>query len=464
MYRTMRLIRRFEETVVELVNRNEIGGVTHEYVGQEAVAAGTCSVLRSDDVITSTHRGHGHVIAKGGSVARMMAELLGRQEGMNTGHGGSMHMADVELGVFGANGIVAAGVPIAAGAALAWKYRGARPRCVRILRRRRRQSGRALRDAEPGRPLAAPTHLRLREQRLRRDGPGSRRNRRTQHRRSSGGVRPARAQRRRHGLPGGARHSRGSRRPRTSRRRAHLHRVLDLSLLRPSHRRARHVSSATGPTRRSRSGGRAIRSSASAAHCSRREPRPRTTSRPSTARSKRCSPTPSSSPEPELCRIPRPRSTACTRPGSCRSSGGLRDANQVHPGGQPSAPQVDGGRRLVRLHGRGRADGDPRRRPRAPRAFRRQPRPRLPDLRVRVHRSGDRSSDGRPPADRRVSDHRPPLHRLRPVGGPGPEAHVHDGRTDVDPRYLPHGRFGLAARASPDSTPTTRTPSSSTQG
>jgi pyruvate dehydrogenase E1 component alpha subunit len=124
MYRTMRLIRRFEETVVDLVNANEIGGVTHEYVGEEAVAAGTCSVLRRDDVITSTHRGHGHVIAKGGSVARMMAELLGRQEGMNGGRGGSMHMADVELGVFGANGIVAAGVPIAAGAALAWKYRG----------------------------------------------------------------------------------------------------------------------------------------------------------------------------------------------------------------------------------------------------------------------------------------------------------------------------------------------------
>ncbi len=123
MYRTMRLIRRFEETVVGLVNSNEISGVVHEYVGQEAVAVGICSALEVDDVITSTHRGHGHVIAKGGSVPRMMAELLGREEGTNRGRGGSMHIADVEIGIYGANGIVAAGAPIAAGAALAARYR-----------------------------------------------------------------------------------------------------------------------------------------------------------------------------------------------------------------------------------------------------------------------------------------------------------------------------------------------------
>ncbi len=124
MYRAMRLIRRFEECVVELVNNDEITGVTHECVGQEAVAVGTCSALGPDDVITSTHRGHGHVIAKGGSVARMIAELLGRENGMNRGRGGSMHIADVGIGIFGANGIVAAGAPIAAGAALAFRYRG----------------------------------------------------------------------------------------------------------------------------------------------------------------------------------------------------------------------------------------------------------------------------------------------------------------------------------------------------
>jgi len=118
-YRTIRTIRRFEERVVTLVNENEIAGVTHEYIGQEAVATGVCAALRADDVVTSTHRGHGHLIAKGGDVGRMMAELLGRTTGLNGARGGSMHMADLSLGIYGANGIVAAGVPIAAGAAWA---------------------------------------------------------------------------------------------------------------------------------------------------------------------------------------------------------------------------------------------------------------------------------------------------------------------------------------------------------
>jgi len=86
----MRLIRRFEERVVELVNSNEIAGTTHEYVGQEAVAVGVCTSLRVDDVITSTHRGHGHVLAKGAEPRRMMAELMGRQTGTNHGRGGSL--------------------------------------------------------------------------------------------------------------------------------------------------------------------------------------------------------------------------------------------------------------------------------------------------------------------------------------------------------------------------------------
>ena len=119
LHRTMLLIRRFEERIVDLVNANEIAGVTHEYVGQEAVAVGVCAALRPDDVITSTHRGHGHVIAKGADVSRMMAELLGRVGGLNKGRGGSMHIADLGLGIYGANGIVAAGAPFAAGAALA---------------------------------------------------------------------------------------------------------------------------------------------------------------------------------------------------------------------------------------------------------------------------------------------------------------------------------------------------------
>jgi TPP-dependent pyruvate/acetoin dehydrogenase alpha subunit len=125
LYRTMRLIRRFEERVVELVNANEIAGVTHEYVGEEAVAAGVCAALRPDDPITSTHRGHGHVIAKGADVGRMMAELLGRSTGLNRGRGGSMHIADFSLGILGANGIVGAGSPFAAGAAWAARQAGA---------------------------------------------------------------------------------------------------------------------------------------------------------------------------------------------------------------------------------------------------------------------------------------------------------------------------------------------------
>lgn len=124
LYQTMRLIRRFEERVVELVNSDEIAGVTHEYIGQEAVATGVCAALRSDDVITSTHRGHGHLIAKGGDPARMMAELMGKTTGYNRGRGGSMHIADVSLGIYGANGIVGGGVPFAAGAAWAARHSG----------------------------------------------------------------------------------------------------------------------------------------------------------------------------------------------------------------------------------------------------------------------------------------------------------------------------------------------------
>ncbi len=120
-YRRMRLIRRFEERVIQLVNANEIAGTTHEYIGEEAIAVGVCSMLDQTDVITSTHRGHGHIIAKGGDVKRMMAELFGRSTGYNRGKGGSMHIADLALGIYGANGIVAAGVPIAAGAAWASK-------------------------------------------------------------------------------------------------------------------------------------------------------------------------------------------------------------------------------------------------------------------------------------------------------------------------------------------------------
>jgi TPP-dependent pyruvate/acetoin dehydrogenase alpha subunit len=113
----MRLIRQFEELVVQLVNSNEIAGVTHEYIGQEAVAVGMCQALAERDVLTSTHRGHGHLLARGAAPEGMLAELLGRETGLNRGHGGSMHIADVSLGIYGANGMVGGGVPFALGAA-----------------------------------------------------------------------------------------------------------------------------------------------------------------------------------------------------------------------------------------------------------------------------------------------------------------------------------------------------------
>lgn len=118
LYRQMLLIRRFEERAIELRQQSRIHGVVHPYVGQEAVATGVCAGLRSSDLITSTHRGHGHCIAKGAEPSRMMAELFGREDGYCRGKGGSMHIAAFEVGMIGANGIVAGGLPIAAGAAL----------------------------------------------------------------------------------------------------------------------------------------------------------------------------------------------------------------------------------------------------------------------------------------------------------------------------------------------------------
>jgi pyruvate dehydrogenase E1 component alpha subunit len=124
VYYTMRLIRRFEERIVGLVNANEIAGVTHEYIGQEAVATGMCAALGRDDILTSTHRGHGHLLARGADPARMMAELFSRTTGLNRARGGSMHIADFSLGIYGANGIVAAGAPIAAGGVWAARQKG----------------------------------------------------------------------------------------------------------------------------------------------------------------------------------------------------------------------------------------------------------------------------------------------------------------------------------------------------
>lgn len=124
MYQKMVEIRKFELKVDELFKKNMIWGTCHLYIGEEATAVGACAALNRDDYITSTHRGHGHCIAKGAEMKRMMAELLGRETGYCKGRGGSMHIVDVSTGNLGANGVVAGGIPIATGAALASKRRG----------------------------------------------------------------------------------------------------------------------------------------------------------------------------------------------------------------------------------------------------------------------------------------------------------------------------------------------------
>jgi pyruvate dehydrogenase E1 component alpha subunit len=124
MYRRMRLIREFEDRVSGLFAQGKIPGFVHLYAGEEAIGVGVCSQLADDDYITSTHRGHGHCIAKGVDVKEMMAELYGKAPGSCKGKGGSMHIADVDKGMLGANGIVGAGGPLACGSALMAQVKG----------------------------------------------------------------------------------------------------------------------------------------------------------------------------------------------------------------------------------------------------------------------------------------------------------------------------------------------------
>ncbi len=125
-YRQMKTIREFEERLHVEIATGEIPGFTHLYAGQEAVAVGVCAHLSDADYIVSTHRGHGHCIAKGCDVIGMMKEIYGRRDGLCKGKGGSMHIADVTRGMLGANAIVGGGPPLAVGAAIACKLRGNR--------------------------------------------------------------------------------------------------------------------------------------------------------------------------------------------------------------------------------------------------------------------------------------------------------------------------------------------------
>ena len=124
IYSTMQRIRQFDQKTQELFEAGLVKGTAHSYVGQEAIAASVGANLRPDDFVASNHRGHGHCIAKGADLNRMMAELMGRENGYCRGLGGSMHIADMGLNILGANGIVGACMPLSTGAALASKLQG----------------------------------------------------------------------------------------------------------------------------------------------------------------------------------------------------------------------------------------------------------------------------------------------------------------------------------------------------
>ncbi|MEW6755816.1 MAG: thiamine pyrophosphate-dependent dehydrogenase E1 component subunit alpha [Candidatus Latescibacterota bacterium] len=123
IYRTLYTIRLFETSCIQLYRRGLIRGYLHPYLGEEAVAVGVCTALREDDYIVSTHRGHGHCIARGARLPEMVAEIMGREAGYCRGRGGSMHIADTATGNLGANGVVGAGIPLGLGAALGARIR-----------------------------------------------------------------------------------------------------------------------------------------------------------------------------------------------------------------------------------------------------------------------------------------------------------------------------------------------------
>ena len=149
-WRAMTTIRHFEERVQDEFSKGGIPGFVHLYAGQEASAVGICTDLGPKDYIASTHRGHGHSIAKGCDVSAMMAELFGKQDGLCAGKGGSMHIADLDQGMLGANGIVGGGPPLVVGAALTAKTLRHRHRRGVVHRRRRLQPGHRVRGDEPG--------------------------------------------------------------------------------------------------------------------------------------------------------------------------------------------------------------------------------------------------------------------------------------------------------------------------
>ena len=162
MYKTMVIIRRFEEQSKREADAGKLRGM-HSSIGQEAVPVGVCAHLRDDDYVLGTHRSHHHCIAKGLDINQMMAELLGKSTGTNKGKGGTMHIADIDKGMLGANGVVGSNIPVATGVGLSARVRGHRSGLGRLLRGRRGKPGYAPRGDEPRGHLEAAGHLRVRE-------------------------------------------------------------------------------------------------------------------------------------------------------------------------------------------------------------------------------------------------------------------------------------------------------------
>ena len=168
LHRRMVRIRLFEEEAGKLMEGGRMPGFLHLYVGQEAVAAGVMATLRPDDVITSTHRGHGHAVAKGADLRFMFAELFGKSTGYCKGRGGSMHINDLSIGMLGANGIVGGGIPHAVGAAFASVYKGRDSVAVPFFGDGATNIGAFHESANLAAVLRVAGRLRMREQRLRR--------------------------------------------------------------------------------------------------------------------------------------------------------------------------------------------------------------------------------------------------------------------------------------------------------
>ena len=159
LYKKMVRIRRFEEKAAHFYAAGKIPGFVHLYIGEEAIAVGVCTNLHNDDFITSTHRGHGHLIAKGGDIRYMMAELFAKKDGYCKGKGGSMHICDLSLGILGSNGIVGAGTAHRGGRGFCLQIEGQRAGVRLLLRGRRVQPGHLPREPEPGLCLEAAGHL-----------------------------------------------------------------------------------------------------------------------------------------------------------------------------------------------------------------------------------------------------------------------------------------------------------------